>query len=366
LAKSEPAVNILHTECGMNWGGQEFRTVLETIYLNQHKHKSWLLCHPDSETHKKGKALGANVIAMNLACSWRIDRAIRILFFCLKNKIDIINTHGSKDSSLCLISYFFGTPFIRSRQITNPVKKNLSYKHGCTHIMAAAQAIKNDRVTAGVKADKITVIGEGVVVDKFNPAVDSAYLKTEFAIADNDEVVVNIGMIREDKAQIYFLEAVRILLVQRNAIKFFIIGEGVGDKCLEKQLRALIKQYGIEKNLFITGCREDIAGFTHLADLVVVASIATEAQSRVVLQAFAMGKTVVSTDTGGLTELVKDEYNGLVIPAGNAVAMAAAILRILDDRQLKQKLEINAFKLAKQCLSFDIMMNITIELYKNV
>jgi hypothetical protein len=78
-------MNILHTECSMNWGGQEFRTVLETLYLNQHQHNSWLLCHPTSQLYKKGKQLGANVIAMDLTKSWRFDRAIKILFFCLNN-----------------------------------------------------------------------------------------------------------------------------------------------------------------------------------------------------------------------------------------------------------------------------------------
>ena len=357
-------MNILHTECSMNWGGQEFRTALEAVYLNQHGHKSWLLCHPDSQLYKKGKELGANVIAMDLTRSWRVDIAIRILFLCLKNSVDVINTHGSKDSTLCLISCFFGIPLVRSRQITNPIRKILAYKYGCTHIMAAADVIKNSLISAGVNKDKITVVGEGVDVNEFNRTVDSAYLRTEFAIADSDEVVVNIGMIREDKGQVYFLEAARIILAQKKAIKFFIIGEGTDNKLLEKQLHALIKQYSLEKNIFITGYREDIAAFTHLADLVVVASIGTEAQSRVVPQAFATHKTVVSTDTGGLTELVKDEYNGLVIPPKNAAAMASAVLRILDDPQLKQKLENNAFELAEQCLSFDTMMANTLKLYK--
>ena len=358
-------MNILHTECSMAWGGQEFRTALEVIYLNQNGHKSWLLCHPDSQLFKKGKALGANVAAMDLTRSWRVDVAIKILFFCLKNRVDVINTPGSKDSTLCLISCFFGIPLVRSRQITNPIKNVLAYKYGCTHIMAAAHVIKNSLVSAGINKDKITVIGEGVDINEFNRAVDSAYLRTEFALADSDDVVINIGMIREDKGQVYFLEAARIILAQKKAIKFFIIGEGTDNKMVEKQLHALITQYGLEKNIFITGYREDIAAFTHLADLVVVASTGTEAQSRVVPQAFATHKTVVSTDIGGLTELVKDGYNGLVIPPKNAAAMATAILRILDDPKLKQKLENNAFEAAKQNLSFDTMMNKTLKLYES-
>lgn len=359
-------MNILHTECSMNWGGQEFRTALEVNYLNNNQHKSWLLCHPNSQLYKKGKALGGNVMAMDLTCLWRVDIAIKIWIFCLKNNIDIINTHGSKDSTLCLVSYFFGIPIVRSRQITNPIKKTFAYKYGCSHIMAAAHVIKKSLVTAGVNNNKITVVGEGVDSDEFNPDVDSAYLKSEFAIADEDEVVVNIGMIREDKGQIYFLEAARIILEQKKTIKFFTIGEGVGNRKLEKQLQMLIKQYGLERNFFITGYREDIAAFTHLADLLVVASIGTEAQSRIVPQAFATRKTVVVTDVGGLTELVKDEQNGLVIPPENALAMADAILKILEDLTLKQKFENNAYELAKRCLSFDSMMNDTLELYESL
>ena len=359
-------MNILHTECSMNWGGQEFRTALEVNYLNNSQHKSWLLCHPNSQLYKKGKSLGTNVMTMDLTCLWRVDIAIKIWIFCLKNNIDIINTHGSKDSTLCLVSYFFGIPIVRSRQITNPIKKTFAYKYGCKHIMAAAHVIKNSLVKAGVNENKITVVGEGVDLDEFNPDVASAYLKSEFAIADEDEVVVNIGMIREDKGQIYFLEAARIILEQKKTIKFFTIGEGVGNRKLEKQLQMLIKQYGLERNFFITGYREDIAAFTHLADLLVVASIGTEAQSRIVPQAFATRKTVVVTDVGGLTELVKDEQNGLVIPPENALAMADAILKILEDLTLKQKFENNAYELAKRCLSFDSMMNDTLELYESL
>lgn len=60
------------------------------------------------------------------------------------------------------------------------------------------------------------------------------------------------------------------------------------------------------------------------------------------------------------------ELNGLIIPPKNATAIAAAVSRALDDRQLKQKLENNAFELAKNDLSFDTMMNKPIELYEKI
>jgi glycosyltransferase involved in cell wall biosynthesis len=148
-------------------------------------------------------------------------------------------------------------------------------------------------------------------------------------------------------------------------MKFFIIGEGIGNKREEMKLRTFIKQHSLENNIFITGYREDIAQFTQLADLVVVSSIDTEAQSRIVPQAFATKKTVVFTDTGGLTELVKHEHNGLIVTAKNAEAMATAISRLLND-ETRQKLAENAFEFACSNLSFDSMITKTIVLYKSI
>lgn len=126
----------------------------------------------------------------------------------------------------------------------------------------------------------------------------------------------------------------------------------------------MLKEYKLEQNFYITGYRNDIPAFTHLADLIVVASTGTEAQSRVAPQAFSTRKTVVSTNVGGLTEIVKNNYNGLVIPPNNPELMASAILKILNNSELKTNLEKNAYLLAQQELSFDYMMQKTINLYQ--
>jgi len=210
-------MNILHTECSMNWGGQEYRTVLENIFLNQNNHHSWVMCHPDSKLYHKGKELGAKVVGLDLSSIFRIDIAFKILFFCKKHKVDIINSHGSKDSTLSFISFMFGIPLIRSRQITNPIKKKLSYEYGNTHIIAAAEAIRKILINKGISENKISVIGEGVDLKEFNPCVKSEYLRKEFNIQENEQVVVNVGMIRGDKGQQIYLEAARLILKQKKS-----------------------------------------------------------------------------------------------------------------------------------------------------
>lgn len=358
-------MKILHTESSMHWGGQEFRTLLEHEYLNNHGDESWLACHPASQLYQKAIARGTkNIIAVNLSKGWRLDVAFRLLLICQLKKIDIINSHSAKDSLLCLLAYLFGTPLIRSRQITNSIRKKFSYSHCCTHVMAAAEVIKTMLITAGVDQQKITTVGEGVDLQEFHPRVNSDYLKKEFNIQPNDRVITNIGMIRADKGQKYFLDAAINILKSRSDVKFFLIGEATeSSKPFAHELAETINRHNIADHFIMTGYRNDIAAFIHLSNFVVVASIGTEAQSRIVPQSFATSRTVVTTDTGGLTELVSDGINGLVVQPKDAESMSSAMLKLLDDQTLKHKLEDAAYKMAVEQLSFEKMMNKTIALY---
>jgi glycosyltransferase involved in cell wall biosynthesis len=349
----------------MHWGGQEFRTLLEHEYLNNHGDESWLACHPASHLYQKAVARGTkNIIALNLTKVWRLDVAFRLLIICKTKKINIINSHSSKDSLLCMLAFLLGTTLIRSRQITNPIKKKFSYSHCCTHVIAAAEVIKSILINVGVNQQKITVIGEGVDLQEFNPNVNSEYLKKIFKIQDNDKVIINIGMIRADKGQKYYLDAAINILKSRSDVKFLLIGEATeSSKPFAQELAKTINLHKISEHFIMTGYRDDIAALIHLSDFVVVASIGTEAQSRIVPQSFATSRTVVTTDIGGLTELVSNEINGLVVPPKDAESMSYAMLKLLDNKILKRKLEDAAYKMAIEQLSFEKMMNKTKSLY---
>lgn len=360
-------MNILHTECGLNWGGQEFRTLLEWQWLNSNGYQSWLMCNQGSELYKRAVQLQADkVVAINFTQTWRVDIWLRVLFFCWRKKIDVINAHGSRDALVCALANFLAAPVVRSRQVTNPIKKIFSYKYLSTHILAAADVIKSTLVAEGVDAKKITVVGEGVDMYEYASRPRPAALLKEFNIGIDEQVVINIGMIRPDKGQQYFIQAAKTVIENNNKVRFFIIGDATRKKSHLAYLKKLISDLNIEKQCELLGYREDVAEFINLASLVVVASTGTEAQSRIVPQAFASKTTVVSTSTGGLTELVKNEINGLVVEPANAEAMSAAIFRLLDDEPLKQQLEQQAYKFAVEEMSFEKMMAKTISLYRNM
>ena len=174
-------------------------------------------------------------------------------------------------------------------------------------------------------------------------------------------------MIRAYKGQKYFLNVAINILKSRSDVKFFLIGEATeSSKPFAHELAETINRHKIANHSIMTSYRNDIAAFIHLSDFVVAASIGTEAQARIVPQSFATSRSVVTTDTGGLTELVFDNTNGLVVRPKDAQAMSNAMLSLLDNQALKHKFESAAYKMAVEQLSFEQMMNKTIALYSRI
>ena len=353
-------MHILFVESSRSWGGQEYRTCLEINWLNQRGHQAWLVCDRKSEVFAKASELGTRVRTMPLRrrfdplSSWRLWR------FCRRNEIDLIKTYSSKDHWLSLPLYFSGIPVVRARCITDPVGNKwraFIYKHGCAKIVADAQVIKKQLVEQnGIPADKIAVIGSGVDLARFAPDRDRMKLRQELGFSAETPVIVNIGMIRYDKGQTKLIKAARIVLQQRPDAQLIFVGQATGDRWREAQLRQRIHQAGLEDKIIMLGYRWDTPDILAAADIVVIASLGTEASSIVLREAFAAGRPVVATRIGDVPEVVKDRENGLTVEPDNPEALAEAILEFLSNKQLAAHCAASALQYARDHFSFDRMM----------
>ena len=353
-------MHILFVESSRSWGGQEYRTCLEINWLNQRGHQAWLMCDRKSEVFPKATELGTRVRTMPLRrrfdplSSWRLWR------FCRRNEIDLIKTYSSKDHWLSLPLYFSGIPVVRARCITDPVGNKwraFIYKHGCAKIVADAQVIKKQLVEQnGIPADKIAVIGSGVDLARFAPDRDRMKLRQELGFSAETPVIVNIGMIRYDKGQTKLIKAARIVLQQRPDAQLIFVGQATGDRWREAQLRQRIHQAGLEDKIIMLGYRWDTPDILAAADIVVIASLGTEASSIVLREAFAASRPVVATRIGDVPEVVKDRENGLTVEPDNPEALAEAILEFLSNKQLAAHCAASALRYARDHFSFDRMM----------
>jgi glycosyltransferase involved in cell wall biosynthesis len=353
-------VNILYVESSRSWGGQEYRTCLEINWLNAHGHQAWLVCNPDSQVHSKASELGTRVIAMSLRsrvdplCSWRLWR------FCRRNKIDLLKAYSSKDHWICLPLYFCGIPLSRARCITDPIgskSRAFVFKHGCSQIVADASVIKRQLVEEhGVDPAKIEVIGSAVDLEKFKPPRDRTKFRRDIGVADDTTLIGNVGMIRPDKGQLVLVEAARLILEARPDARFVIVGQGTGILKRGINVRNAIDRAGLADKIIMAGYRWNTPDVYAACDMVVIASLRTEASPIVLREAFASGRPVIATKVGDIPEIVEHRQNGLLIEPGDTQALAAAILEFIGDPKLAAHCAANGLRYATEHFSFDKMM----------
>jgi glycosyltransferase involved in cell wall biosynthesis len=358
-------MNVLHLESSGSWGGQEYRTCLEVNWLNAHGHEAWLICDSTSGVLIKARQLGTRVRTLPLRRRFDPISSLRIWLFCRRHRIDIIKTYSSKDHWLCLPLYLLGMPVTRARCIIDPLGKNnraFIYKYGCAKIVADAQVIKNQLVEEnGVPSDKIEVIGSGVDLSKFGRGRDGLKFRAAVGYSADTPIIANIGMIRSDKGQMKLIRAARMVLGQRPEARFIFVGQGTGNRWREKRLRQAIYDYGLEDKVIMLGYRWDTPEILAAADMVVIASLSTEASPIVLREAFASGRPVVATRIGDIPEIMEDGENGLMVEPGNSRALATAILRFLSNKELAAHCAANASRYARENFCFARMMRAKVE-----
>lgn len=170
-------------------------------------------------------------------------------------------------------------------------------------------------------------------------------------VSRNPQAVGIIGRIHPDKGQDLLLEAARLTPLGR--LRFFGIGSGqtAFRKKLEKQAAGLPAG-----NVDFRGWTDDVGAALAGLHVLVVPS-RREALARVIMEAFAAGVPVVAAASGGIPEIVRHEQNGLLIPTGDAKALATAVRRLLDDAELRTRLVDQARR--------DYLARFTLDRYRN-
>ncbi len=106
----------------------------------------------------------------------------------------------------------------------------------------------------------------------------------------------------------------------------------------------------------MAGYRWDTPNVYAACDVIVIASLRTEASPIVLREAFASGRPLIATKVGDVAEIVRHRDNGLLIEPGNAEALAAAIMEFVSDPELAAHCGANGLRYATEHFSFDRMM----------
>jgi len=213
-----------------------------------------------------------------------------------------------------------------------------------TKILAVSKSLKDEYCRLGLSdIEKIEVLGSGsshgVDVDYFHPTRWSAWEPPELTLkrAKSAEMPILgfVGRFSKDKGAQELLQCCQVLLQAGISHTILIVGPLEGDEEALDELRR------INRDIIITGSVDDVAPYYSVMDLLVLPTH-REGFPNAVLEAAASGVPTVTTDATGAIDSVIDGQTGTIVPAHDGYALGAAIMGLLADPQLLEKMGLNA------------------------
>lgn len=186
----------------------------------------------------------------------------------------------------------------------------------------------------GTPARKLVHIPNAVDTARFgSPARDRAAVRAEFGWDPAAPLVVAVGRLEPEKNYELLLRAVDRLRTSVPGVRCLVVGDGTRRAALAE----LVDSLGIAAHVRLAGARADIADLLGAADVFALSSL-KEGLPVSLLEAMAAGRGIVATAVGGVPETIRDGENGLLVPSGDAPALAAGIARLLSDGGLRARL----------------------------
>lgn len=179
----------------------------------------------------------------------------------------------------------------------------------------------------GVGSRRNEVVYNGVDTGHFNDRTtpdERGALRAAWGWAATDYVIGISAVLRPEKNHLQLVDALAALRGAGLPARVLMIGDGPMRGAVEARARAL----KVERDLVITGFREEVRPGIAACDVMVLCSVAVETFSLAALEAMAMGRPVIHADLGGAAEMIVPGNNGFLFPVGDTEALVAGLLAL--------------------------------------
>ena len=361
-------MKILHINTERTWRGGEQQTLNLLKGLKKRDIASHLICQPGCPMEQRAKKAEITVLPVAMRGEVDLLASYRLRAHIKRFKYDIIHSHTSHAHTLA----FFASLGTRTRLLVSRRVDFSIFRHSFLHLsgikyrfmtdyyIAISHRIKDVLVRDGIPGQRIFVVHSGIDPERFT-AVSMEHLIPEFNLKSNEPVVVNVAHLAGHKGQQYLVRAIPLVLTKIPAARFFVVGEGE----LMNELQALAASLGLNKRLIFTGFREDVGAFYHVADLFVMSS-AQEGLGTAVIDALALGKPVVATNSGGIPEVILDGETGRLVAPGDPAALAEGIVELLTNPERAKRMARRGQEMVRQKFSVEAMVDKNVEVYHQI
>ncbi|MFB3889197.1 MAG: glycosyltransferase family 4 protein [Candidatus Bathyarchaeia archaeon] len=211
-----------------------------------------------------------------------------------------------------------------------------------------------------VDPKKIRIVPNGVDPERFKPDGDCQTLRQRLHLGGR-QMVLFVGRLIPRKGLGYLVEATRQVVKERTETLFVLVGNGP----VRSSLVSEVEKTGLKRNFFFAGdvSEQELPRFYRCADVFALPSI-QEGQGIVLLEAQASGKPSVAFNVSGVAEAVRNEETALLVKPADAEAFAQALLRLLADRELRERMGAKGREFVVDELSWDATARKMLAVYR--
>ena len=357
---NQQKIRIMHVV--QSAGGVEQYLVSLLKYMDRGRFENILVCSQDfTPSRFEGIVSRIEVVPMQREIGGRDAKAARAVRGLIRQyRPDIVYAHSSKAGAIMRLA----NVGMRNVSLYNPHgwafnmhcsgRKQRMYRAVermtapmCDKIVCISEAERESALSARIcRDDKLRVIVNGVDV----PLIDSRpapYKRSQLGIPEKAPVVGMVGRLSKQKAPDVFLEMAKRVRAQYPNAHFVLVGGG--EMIVELQNR--IAQNRMQSCVHITEWTTEPLRYADLFDVAVLLS-RWEGFGLVLPEYMLLQKPLVATNVDAIPTIVRDGYNGLLVPPDDPGAAAKAVLRLLDDSDLRERLKTQAEQDARE--RFDV------------
>jgi glycosyltransferase involved in cell wall biosynthesis len=283
---------------------------------------------------------------LNLTWPYQIKCARRLARILSENHVDILHSHlfGSSLAASPVgrwsgVPVTMETPHLREAWRHGLIKGSYFVDRvigkSVDHYIAVSQANADYLINEKkLPPQKVHVIRNGCDLKKFDPERKAPHeMKSSLGFAEEDPIIVALGRLEPQKGHRILLDAFTQVLHQVPNARLVCVGTGALAQELQEQTRRL----QIEKGVRFVGYQSNVSDWLALADISVLPSL-FEGLPLVAIESLAAQRCMVATAVDGTTEVVVNERTGLTVPSENPQQLATALIRVLCQPELRQRL----------------------------
>jgi len=322
-------MNILfiHAIAKSKFGGGEKWVLTAAKGLQDRGHRVFLGCRLRSVLSERAKEISIPVEPFNIISDVSIYNIIKITRFLCREKIDVIVSKNRDFGVGGTAGWLAGTPVVLVRHGL-PLRKNIA-KHRFLINRLADGIIVNASMTKEmyVRNNWFDSKFIHVIYNGIEPEHDCDQMPFE-TMYPGKKIILSVGRLEKQKGFSYLIGASKILKEQRTDFLIVVLGEGKLRETLKKQAETL----GVGDCIQLPGFVKNVGPYMKGCDVFVLPSL-FEGLSNAAIEAMSFGKPAVLSDVNGSREIVTPGENGFIVPPKDEVALAQAILDLLDDER---------------------------------